>query len=153
MESRAEDVAIYISTTKSDYRLGKAFVESIEQFADGPLIYILPDDDYPSDRMFGHPVWKHGVAVDWIPDFFWWGGLPESEWTCKQTPSPYTGLFVHWGGCPAPARSRSPGRRCLWQPDGGRSTTPTAESTATGLAAPRTAPTSSHWCSTKSPAT
>ncbi len=263
MESRVEDVAIYISTTKSDYRLGKAFVESIEQFADRPLIYILPDDDYPSDRMFGHPVWKprdprilaldryykklrvfwgpaerfvyvdadqivlrdlrpfldhlrtrdtpffmaswasrlypgwlagdsearrrwaagwvgptdqlaqfepafdptaaypfasgnwaasrnvfdqtvlldefaralefharsgrpepmsisreavfngdqgflnymvwkHGVAVDWIPDFFWWGGLPESEWTCKQTPSPYTGLFVHWGGCPRP---------------------------------------------------
>ena len=58
MESGAEDVAIYISTTKSDYRLGKAFVESIEEFTDRPLIYVLPDDDYPSDRMFGHPVWK-----------------------------------------------------------------------------------------------
>ena len=47
-------------------------------------------------------VWKQGVTVDWIPDFYCWGGLGEEHWNCTQVPSPYTGLFVHWGGCPRP---------------------------------------------------
>ena len=51
-------VAIYVSTMRSDYRLAKALIASIEDHLRSPLIYVIPDDDYPGDEMFGHPVWR-----------------------------------------------------------------------------------------------
>jgi len=51
-------VAIYVSTMRSDYRLAKALIASIESHLQSPLIYVIPDDDHPSDEMFGHPVWR-----------------------------------------------------------------------------------------------
>lgn len=48
----------YISTMRSDYRHAKALVSSVEAFAPGTRLYILPDDDYLGDSMFGHPVWR-----------------------------------------------------------------------------------------------
>ena len=51
-------VAIYVSTMRSDYRLAKALVASIEAHVRSPRIYLIPDDDYPGDEMFGHPVWR-----------------------------------------------------------------------------------------------
>ena len=51
-------VAIYVSTMRSDYRLAKVLVASIEAHVRSPRIYLIPDDDYPGDEMFGHPVWR-----------------------------------------------------------------------------------------------
>ena len=51
-------VAIYVSTMRADYRLAKALIASIEAHVRSPLIYVIPDDDYPRDEMFGHPVWR-----------------------------------------------------------------------------------------------
>lgn len=51
-------VDAYISTTRPDYRHAKALVASIEAHAPGTRIFILPDDDYRGDAMFGHPVWR-----------------------------------------------------------------------------------------------
>lgn len=52
------DVAIYVSTMRSDYRFAKALVASIEAHAGPARIFILPDDDYREPGMFGHPVWR-----------------------------------------------------------------------------------------------
>ncbi|MBN1878411.1 MAG: hypothetical protein JXA33_29610 [Anaerolineae bacterium] len=54
----AQDIAIYISTTRRDYYLCKALVVSLEAHADHPQIYILPDDDYKVETIFGYPVWR-----------------------------------------------------------------------------------------------
>ncbi|MEI8319292.1 MAG: hypothetical protein WCH79_15225 [Planctomycetia bacterium] len=51
-------VAIYVSTMRSDYHLAKALVASIEAHVRSPRIYLIPDDDYRGDEMFGHPVWR-----------------------------------------------------------------------------------------------
>lgn len=51
-------VAIYVSTMRADYHLAKALVASIEAHVRAPRIYVLPDDDYPGDEIFGHPVWR-----------------------------------------------------------------------------------------------
>ncbi len=51
-------VAIYVSTMRSDYCLAKALVASIEAHVRSPRIYLIPDDDYRGDEMFGHPVWR-----------------------------------------------------------------------------------------------
>jgi hypothetical protein len=52
------DVPIYISTMRSDYRLAKALVASIEAHAAEPRIFLLPDDDFAGTSMFGHPIWR-----------------------------------------------------------------------------------------------
>ena len=51
-------VAIYVSTMRSDYCLAKTLIASIEAHLHSPRIYVIPDDDYPRDEMFGHPVWR-----------------------------------------------------------------------------------------------
>ena len=51
-------VAIYVSTMRADYRLAKALIASIEAHLRSPRIYVIPDDDYPRDDMFGYPVWR-----------------------------------------------------------------------------------------------
>jgi hypothetical protein len=50
--------AIYISTMRSDYRLAKALVASLEAFIERPPIIIIPDDDHRGDAMFGYPTWR-----------------------------------------------------------------------------------------------
>ena len=53
-----QDLAVYITTTRSNYYLCKALIASLEQFARRPAIYILPEDSYAKDAMFGYPVWR-----------------------------------------------------------------------------------------------
>jgi hypothetical protein len=50
--------AIYITTTRPNYYLCKALIASLEVHADRPAIYILPEDDYAKETMFGYPVWR-----------------------------------------------------------------------------------------------
>lgn len=53
-----DDVAIYISTMRADYRHAKALVASIEALSSCRRIWIVPDDDYTAPTMFGYPVWR-----------------------------------------------------------------------------------------------
>lgn len=54
----SDDVAIYISTMRADYRHAKALLASIETFSSCRNIFIIPDDDYRPPTMFGYPVWR-----------------------------------------------------------------------------------------------
>jgi hypothetical protein len=54
------DFAIYVSTMRSDYRLAKALVSSLEAFIDRPPIVVVPDDDFRGESMFGYPIWRPG---------------------------------------------------------------------------------------------
>jgi hypothetical protein len=56
--SRDGAVTIYVTTMRSDYRLAKALIASIEAFSSCRDIVVLPDDDYREPTMFGYPVWR-----------------------------------------------------------------------------------------------
>lgn len=56
--SMSQETAIYITTMRADYCLAKALVSSIEANLPGPRIFIIPDDDYRGDSMFGYPVFR-----------------------------------------------------------------------------------------------
>jgi hypothetical protein len=52
------DVAIYVTTTRADYRHAKALIASIEARSSCRRIWIVPDDDHREPTMFGYPVWR-----------------------------------------------------------------------------------------------
>ncbi len=62
MSNDIGEFAIYVSTMRSDYRLAKALIASLEAFLGRPPILIVPDDDHPGDSMFGYPVWRPADA-------------------------------------------------------------------------------------------
>ena len=51
------EFAIYVNTSKRDYRLAKALIASLKHYGDDPLIYVMPDDGYEHETIFGQPVW------------------------------------------------------------------------------------------------
>lgn len=54
----SHQTAIFITTMRGDYYLAKALVSSIETHLSDPRIFVIPDDDYRRESMFGYPVFR-----------------------------------------------------------------------------------------------
>lgn len=53
-----DDIAVYITTTASDYYLAKVLAWSVKHYSPQTPVYLLPDDDYKGSHLFGFPTWR-----------------------------------------------------------------------------------------------